>query len=270
MKIWKNTSTLDNFVPELKNTVEEFNAEIAIIGSKPINLSLMPNLKAIFKCGVGTDNVPFDEAEKRNIEVILPSKKTKEYIFEETANFTIYLVLRMIYRKLGSVENWDKKSREFLGYKKVLVLGQGNIGKLVSYKLRPLVNVLTYDPIDNKESDLKDLISQSDVITLHIPLNSKTKCFIDERKLALMKNSAILINTSRGEVVDEDALYQEMAKGRVFAAFDVFWNEPYNGILKSFYPERFYMTPHIASNCRNFLEGLAMDLKSYLRTLANN
>ena len=77
MKIWKNTSTLDNFVPELKNTVEEFNAEIAIIGSRPLNLSLMPNLKAIFKCGVGTDNIPFDEAEKRNIEVILPSKKTK-------------------------------------------------------------------------------------------------------------------------------------------------------------------------------------------------
>lgn len=270
MKIWKNTSTLDNFVPELKNTVEEFNAEIAIIGSKPLNLSLMPNLKAIFKCGVGTDNIPFDEAEKRKIEVILPSKKTKDYIFEETANFTIFLVFRMIYRELGSVENWNKKSREFLGHKNVLVIGQGNIGKLVTYKLRPLVNVLTYDPIDNKESELKDLISQSDVITLHIPLYSNTKGFIDKNKLALMKENAILINTSRGQIVDENALYQEMVQNRIFAAFDVFWEEPYNGILKSFYPERFYMTPHIASNCRNFLEGLAIDLKSYLRTLANN
>ena len=159
---------------------------------------------------------------------------------------------------------------QFLGHKNVLVIGQGNIGKLVAHKLRELVNVLTYDPIFNEESELKDLISQSDVITLHIPLNSNTKGFIDKNKLALMKENASLINTSRGQIVDENALYQEMVKGRVFAAFDVFWNEPYNGILKSFYPERFYMTPHIASNCINFLEGLAMDLKSYLRTLANN
>ena len=82
MNFWKNTATLDALVPELLDTVEAAEAEIAVIGGKPIDLASMPKLKIIFKCGVGVDNIPFKEAEKRKIEVILPSEATKRFIFE--------------------------------------------------------------------------------------------------------------------------------------------------------------------------------------------
>ena len=67
-----------------------------------------------------------------------------------------------------------------------------------------------------------------------------------------MKNNSVLINTARGVLVDENALFQEIKNRRITAAFDVFWEEPYNGKLKDFYPENFFMSPHIASTCNAF------------------
>jgi len=261
MKIWKNTKTLDGLVPELINTVDAADAEVAVIGGTPIDLSIMAKLKTIFKCGVGTDNVPFEEAKARGIEVVLPSEKTKAYIFEETANFAVHLVLRMLYSDLGSVESWQKKQRPFLSKKNVLVIGQGNIGKIVNAKLHSLTKTLTYDSLQNEEDELKGLIRQADAITLHLPLIEKTRGFIDAEKLSWMKDGAILINTARGPIVDELALYEEIKNKRIIAAFDVFWQEPYSGILAEFHPEYFYMTPHVASNCSDFLHSLAEDFR---------
>ena len=270
MKYWKNTATLDHLVPELLHTVDVEEAEIAVIGSKPINLSEMPNLKVIFKCGVGVDNIPFDEAEERGIKVVLPSKKTKGYVFEETANFAVHLILRMLYKDLGSVDNWVKKQRKFLGQKTVLVLGLGNIGRQVANKLNPLATVLTYDPIENSEDELEGLFNQADAITLHIPLLDETRGFVNAEKLSWMKDGAALINTARGPVVEEEALYEEIKNERIFAAFDVFWQEPYHGILREFHPDRFVMSPHVASNCENFLTGLASSLKAQIEESQNS
>jgi phosphoglycerate dehydrogenase-like enzyme len=264
MKYWKNTATLDHLVPELLNTVDVEEAEIAVIGSKPIDLSEMPNLKVIFKCGVGLDNIPFDEAEERGIKVVLPSKKTKGYVFDETANFAVHLILRMLYKDLGSVDNWIKKQRKFLGQKTVLVLGLGNIGRQVANKLSPLATVLTYDPIENSEDEIEGLFRKADAITLHIPLLDETRGFVNAEKLSWMKDGAALINTARGPIVEEQALYEEIKQERIFAAFDVFWQEPYEGILRQFHPARFVMTPHVASNCSNFLFGLADDFRSLI------
>jgi phosphoglycerate dehydrogenase-like enzyme len=263
MKLWKNTNTLDKLVPELLATVDPSVAEVAVIGGKSIDLSQFPNLKAIFKCGVGVDNIPFEEAAKREIKITLPSDQTKRYIFEETANFAVYLILRMLYKDLGSIEKWEKKQRPFLGDYKVLILGQGNIGKQVAEKLNPLVSVFTYDPLQNSEQELEELFKQSDVISLHIPLNKHTVSFVDEEKLSWMKDGATLVNTARGSIVSENALYNEIKNKRLCAAFDVFWNEPYGGMLKAFHPDGFYMTPHVASNCSTFLTGLACDFYKY-------
>lgn len=263
MKLWKNTATLDRFVSELSETVGVNEAELAVIGGKPIDLDIMPCLKGIFKCGVGTDNVPFEEAKRRGIEVCLPSETTKRYIFEETANFAVYLVFRSLFVNLGSVDGWKKESRAFLGNKKVLVIGQGNIGSHVARKLRASVGVLTFDVTQNAEGELKEMMEIADVITLHIPLLEATRGFIDSEKLAWMKSGSSLVNTARGAIVDEDALFQEIDSGRLRAAFDVFWNEPYEGKLKSFHPERFLMSPHISSNCEDFLFGLGKDFIAF-------
>ena len=263
MTYWKNTATLDKLVPDLLNTVDAAEAEIAVIGSKPIDLSAMPKLKGIFKCGVGTDNVPFEEAKERGVEICMPSEQTKRYIFEETANFAVYLVFRMLFNDIGKVDGWVKQSRGFLGNKKVLVIGQGNIGAHVTRKLAPSVDVLTFDVLQNSMDELQGLIAQADVISLHIPLMDATTGFIDAEKLSWIKDGAALVNTARGPVVDEDALYAEIKSGRLRAAFDVFWKEPYEGKLKQFHPERFLMSPHVSSNCENFLTGLASDFVAF-------
>lgn len=267
MKLWKNTTTLDRLFPELLETVDAAEAEIAVIGGKQIDLASMPKLKAIFKCGVGTDNVPFEEAGARGIEVWMPSEETKRYIFEETANFAVYLIFRMLFNEMGKVDGWKKQSRGFLGNKKVLVLGQGNIGLHVTRKLKAFVEVLTFDIADNSIDELPGLIKQVDVITLHVPLLESTAGFIDSEKLGWMKDGAALVNTARGAIVDENALFEEIDSGRLRAAFDVFWVEPYEGKLKQFHPYSFLMTPHVSSNCSNFLEGLNKDLRDYLNKL---
>jgi phosphoglycerate dehydrogenase-like enzyme len=266
MKFWKNTSTLDKLLPDLLETVDAAEAEVAIIGGKKIDLASMPKLKAIFKCGVGTDNIPFDAAAARNVEIWMPSDDTKRYIFEETANFAVYLVFRMLFNEIGEVDGWKKQSRGFLGNKKVLVLGQGNIGSHVTRKLKPSVEVLTFDAAENSMDDLPGLIKQSDVITLHVPLMDSTNGFIDAQKLGWMKDGAALVNTARGPVVDEDSLLEEIQSGRLRAAFDVFWEEPYEGKLRHFHPDSFLMSPHVSSNCENFLTGLAQDLRNYLKS----
>ena len=270
MKFWKNTLTLDKHLPELLQTVDAAEAEVAVIGGKEIDLTSMPKLKAIFKCGIGTDNVPFEEAVVRDIRVWMPSEETKHYIFEETANFAVYLVYRMLFNKIGEVDGWKKESRGFLGNKKVLVVGLGNIGSHVTRKLKPSVDVLTFDAVDNSVDELPVLMKQADVISLHVPLTESTEGFIDAEKLSWMKDGAALVNTARGSVVDEDALFEEIQAGRLRAAFDVFWEEPYDGKLKHFHPHGFLMSPHVSSNCENFLTGLAQDLRNYLRSMVKS
>jgi len=268
MNFWKNTITLDKRVPELRDTTDPGEAEIAVIGSKPIDLAAMPKLKGIFKCGVGTDNVPLEDAEARGIEVAMPSEMTKRYIFEETANFAVYLIYRMLFADTGDVDSWKKVSRAFLANRKVLLIGQGNIGAHVARKLEPSLAVLTFDVLYNSPDELRGLMERAEVVSLHVPLNDSTRGFIDSEKLAWMRDGAALVNTARGAVVDEDALYPEIESDRLRAAFDVFWKEPYDGKLKRFHPERFFMTPHVSSNCEDFLEGLAGDFRAFVEWLS--
>ena len=104
MKIWKNTSTLDDYDEGLNFTTDKEQAEIALLGSKPIDLIDFPNLKGIFRAGVGRDNVPENEAIKSGIEVRYPSQGTINIIFDETAIFTCSLIFRMFYDLLGTID----------------------------------------------------------------------------------------------------------------------------------------------------------------------
>ena len=87
------------------------------------------------------------------------------------------------------------------------------------------------------------------------------------QKLSWMKDGSILINTSRGPIVNEKALYLELKNKRLRAAFDVFWDEPYLGMLMEFYPDSFFMTPHVASTCQEFLVGCRNDLNQLIYDL---
>ena len=267
IKIWQNTHTLDGFIDDLFITDSKKEAEIALLGGKPIQLSEFPNLKGIFRAGISRDNVPIDEAQKRNIEVAFPSQDTVEIIYEETANFTCYLILRMFYQNLGTLEPWEKFPRGFLGDKKLLVIGTGNIGSRVITKMKGFLKVFSFDVANNSELDFISYLKNIDCVSLHIPNTLENKNFLNSSKLSLLKDSAIVINTARGAVVSEDDLYNELKHNRLYAAFDVFWEEPYKGKLKEFYPDRFYMTPHVASTCTAFLEGAANDLRKLVNKL---
>lgn len=260
MKIFFNTTSLDSFKNKFDFTENKTTAELMVVGGRIIILEDFPKLKAIYRMGVGTDNLPFKEAKKLNISIYMPSEDTKNIIFEETANTTIGLIFRMLYNNVGDIEKWKKLPRKILKDKRLLIIGYGNIGKRVYNKIKNFFKVDIYDNI-LYPGNFDKLIPKADLISLHIPLTVDNVNFIDEEKLSLMRDGAILINTARGKLVDEDALYKYISKGKICAAFDVFWKEPYRGKLKEFHPDRFYMTPHIASNTINFLESCISDIK---------
>ena len=266
MKIWKNTSTLDGFDDGLIFCRSRKEASVALIGSKSINLSDFPKLKGIFKTGISKDNVPEKEAKELGIKVGYPSSQTHNVIIEETASFTCGLILKMIYEKVGTIDPWVKNPRGKLS-KKLLVIGNGKIGKIVARLMKNFMIVKSYDVLTNSEKELKHSISESDCITIHIPKTKKNISFFDKEKLSWMKNGSILINTARGPIVNEEDLYNELINKRIFAAFDVFWEEPYVGKLKEFYPRFFSMTPHVASTCSDFLKGCRKDLDLFINEI---
>lgn len=269
LKIWKNTKTLDGLVDDLIFTESKEEADIALLGSKPIQLEDFPNLKGIFRAGVSKDNVPMEEAARKGIKVAFPSPRTIEYIYEETADFACYLILKMVYAHVGTLSPWIKFPRGALQNKLLMVIGKGNIGKKVWEKMKSFMQVSAYDVIENSPAELAPMLKEADVVSLHIPNLPENKDFMNAEKLALMKDHSILINTARGALVSEEALYRELENQRLYAAFDVYWQEPYEGKLKKFHPHRFFMTPHVASTCDAYLKGSARDFREFLQEVEN-
>tara|TARA_B110000483_G_C17989516_1_gene462944 strand:+ start:34 stop:840 length:807 start_codon:yes stop_codon:yes gene_type:complete len=263
MNIYNLTNTISSYNKSLNYTSNKNLAEIIIVGGKKINLKDFPKLKGIFKTGVGIDNLPFEEAEKRGIKIQLPSKKTREIIYNETASFTLYSILKFVYRETGIFSSWKKNNRKSLKDYHVLVMGTGKIGSKLVDRLSNICKVKTYDPLDNSEDELDNLLGHADIVSLHMPLLPETKLFFNQKKLSLLKDGALLINTSRGPIIDEDALYNELIKGRIYSAIDVFWQEPYQGKLTNSNVKNIYLTPHVASNCKEFLEGIANDFLDF-------
>ena len=122
-------------------------------------------------------------------------------------------------------------------------MGCGKIGTKVIERLSPLCKVVTYDPLQNERNELNHLIRTSDVISLHMPLLPDTVKFFNQEKLALISDGSLIVNTARGPIIDEQALYSELKNGRIHAAIDVFWEEPYHGILTELENENIKLTP---------------------------
>jgi phosphoglycerate dehydrogenase-like enzyme len=267
MPIWSNTKTLDGYIPELTFTPDKATADVALVGGKAIDLQEFPCLRGIFKTGVGRDNVPEEEARSRGVVCAFPSAETCGIIYEETANFACNLIFKCLYADVGDFAAWKKLDRPALSTRHLLVIGAGKIGGRVAAKMRPFLKVSTYDALTNKPEALEPLVHMADCISLHIPLTSETRNFFDARKLSWMKTGASLVNTARGPVVEEDALFDELSKGRLRAAFDVFWEEPYKGKLTKLPADRFIVSPHLASTCREFLTATAEDFRMFLQGL---
>jgi len=218
----------------------------------------------IARVGVGLDNIDQDAAKEKNIRVI----NAVEGAITAVAELVIGLMLSMA-REIPRADreirngNWIKK--ELMGSelkgKYLGIVGLGNIGKRLGRLARALnMNIIGYDvaEIDNEfskevglmKADLDTLLSSADYISFHVPLLDSTHHMINAEKLKMMKNTARIINTARGGVIDEEALYNSLKAGSLAgAALDVFEVEPATGNKLITLPN-FIATPHMGAQTK--------------------
>ena len=220
--------------------------------------------KIIARVGVGLDNIDEEAAKEKNIRVI----NAVEGATTAVAELVIGLMLSMareITRADREIRNGNWIKKELMGSelkgKYLGIIGLGNIGKRLGRLTRALnMNIIGYDviPIDDEfskevglmKADLDTLLSSADYVSLHVPLLDSTHHMINAKKLKLMKNTARIINTSRGGVIDEDALYNSLKEGNIAgAALDVFETEPATGNKLTALPN-FVATPHMGAQTK--------------------
>jgi phosphoglycerate dehydrogenase-like enzyme len=271
MKVFKATNTLDKYLgKDIKWTKNKSDAEILLVGGKKIILNDYKKLLGIFKCGVGVDNLPLKEAKKKSILVQIPSHKTRNIIVEETANFSCHLILSGFYKKTGDWNSWIKFPRNALKNKNLLVLGTGRIGSKVARKMSCFLNVDRYDIKTHNLSDLPPKLKKADCVSLHLSLNEHSKNFLNKRYLLMLKRGCIIVNTARGDLVDEESLFNISKEKNFMCIFDVFSNEPYSGILNNLSENQFLKTPHVGSNSIEFLESCADDFLGFIKKFSHS
>jgi D-3-phosphoglycerate dehydrogenase len=216
-------------------------AEAAIVGLELIDATLLdqlPNLKIISKYGVGLDNIDLEACKQRGIEVGWESGVNKRSVAEMAVGFMLALS-RNLYITSNQLKKlvWNKNGGYQLSDKKIGIIGLGNIGKEVITLLKPFgCDFLVNDIIDvedfAKTNKLKlcskdEIYQYSDIISVHTPLTPETTNLFNEKTFTLMKTSAFLINTARGEIVNQahlkSALQNHLIAG---AALDVYDVEP--------------------------------------------
>ncbi|MEW6679512.1 MAG: phosphoglycerate dehydrogenase [bacterium] len=215
------------------------------------------SLKVISRYGVGLDNIDLNAAKQKGILVF----NTPDSPTDAVSELTLSLILNLL-RKICAVDreirkgSWQPQLGNLLSGKTVGILGLGKIGKKVVQLLEPFnAKFLTYEKNPDKEFISKyniDVVSfdtvltKSDIITIHLPSTEETNHILGEKEFLKMKQTALLINTARGDLIDEKALYNAL-KNKIIAgaALDVFENEPYTGKLKEL--DNTILTPHIGS-----------------------
>jgi len=245
---------------ELKKAIKDKDAIIVRSATKVTKdvLEHADNLKVIARAGVGLDNVDVEAAKKKGIQVVNTPGGTSISV-AELAMALMLAAARHIPRADLSLKKglWEKKK---LGggelYGKTLgIIGLGRIGSEVAKRAAAFgMNVIVCDPYVKDAGftrvELDELLSTSDYITIHAPLTEETRHLLSTAEFDKMKDGATLINAARGGIVDEEALYEAMARGKLrYAAFDVFRVEP-PFPNKLFELDNFIATPHIGASTR--------------------
>ena len=220
--------------------------------------------KVIARVGVGLDNIDQDAAKEKNIRVINAVEGAMNAVAELVVGLMLSLA-REIPRADREVRNGNWIKKELMGSelrgKYLGIVGLGNIGKRLGRLAKSFnMNIIGFDvmPIDEEfskevglmKADLGTLLSSADYVSLHVPLLDSTKHMINAEKIAIMKNTARVINTSRGGVIDEVALYNALKNGDLGgAALDVFEVEPATSNKLRELPN-FISTPHIGAQTK--------------------
>ena len=233
-----------------------------------------PTAKVFANFSVGFDNVDLEEAKKRCIEITNTPGTSAVAVAEHTVALMFALSTRLVegdlFVRAGKYKGWDPNL--FIGTdikgKTVGLIGGGQIGTKVAQMLHNGfdVNIIYNDVNQNKEleetfhairKEFIDLIKEADIISLHVPLLPSTKHLINKEVLSQMKNTAFLINTARGAVIDEKALLEALKAGTIRGAgLDVYEFEPKitKGLNKL---SSVVLTPHIASSRQSARDAMA-------------
>ena len=219
---------------------------------------LLPDLRFISVCGIGTDSIDLVAAHEHGITVSNIPGKTAPVVAEHAFGLMFAVAKRAAwYTEMTRQSKWVKEDGVFLSGKTVGIIGTGNIGAEMTRLCNAFgMNVIayTFNPSDERAErlgvrfvSLDELLELSDVVTVHTKLTSESERMIGRRELSLMKRGAILINVARGPIIDESALVDALNSGHLSGAgLDVFETEPLpegSPITKC---EQVVLTPHIA------------------------
>jgi glyoxylate reductase len=234
---------------------------VLIVANEPVPVDLLPGLRLVANFGVGYDRLGVEELRRRGIAVT----NTPGVLDAATADLTWALILatrrRVVEgdRRVRAGEwtgSWaDGFLAEEVTGSTLGIVGLGRIGSAVARRAAGFeLRVLSTRSTSSLE-ELDELLERSDIVTIHAPLTAATHDLIDARRLSLLRDGACLINTARGEIVDESALVAKLVSGRLRAGLDVFAHEPH-------VPEELLelpnvvLTPHLGSGTRQAREAM--------------
>ncbi|MCW4051169.1 MAG: D-glycerate dehydrogenase [Candidatus Bathyarchaeota archaeon] len=242
------------------------DATAVIVGTEPINdqyLDKAPNLKIVARFGVGYDSVDVDTCTKRGIIVTHTPDVLSVGVAEHTWALILGFTRRIPLADRHTKEHWTNRDRSFpFGWdiegKTLGILGLGRIGAEILKRAQGFDLNLIYSDLMRRKYleekygvryvEFEELLRESDILSVNVTLTPMTRGIIGEKELAMMKQEAVIVNTSRGSVIDEKALIRALKDGKIRgAALDVFETEPTpldNPLLKL---ENVVMSPHIAS-----------------------
>ena len=249
---------------ELEKIIKDYDALI-VRNKTQVNSEVLKNasnLKFIGRLGVGLDNIDTEYCKNKDIHVQPATGMNADSVAEYVVSSSMSLIKKIPMFHNGTIKGeWPRttiKSTE-INQKYLGIIGFGTIGKKVAkYSLKNGLNILAYDPyikeindkeIDAKLSSLNEIYEKSDIISIHLPLTDETKNMINKSSFSQMKNKPIIINTSRGGIINENDLIEAYNKNNISGfALDVFEKEP---IESEFYNKikpgmNCILTPHIS------------------------
>jgi glyoxylate reductase len=236
------------------------DVEALAVVAEPVDretLARFPNVMLVANYGAGYDLVDVEACRERGVVVT----NTPGVTAAATADLTMGLILA-VRRRIAAGDRVVRSGRWGSGWADeplkgdevsgatLGIVGLGRIGQAVAQRARGfemrVLHTRRAPDDDPAYRPLDELLGESDVVTLHVPLTDETRGFVDARRLRLMQDGACLINTSRGQVVDETALVAELVSGRLRAGLDVFANEP-DVPPELFGLDNVVMTPHLGT-----------------------
>ena len=243
------------------------DVEGLLVANEPVPLDLLPGLRIVANFGVGYDRI--DIAACAAHEVVVTN--TPGVLDEATADLAFALILATrrqvvegdrLVRSGGWAGSWSEGGlAEELTGSTLGILGFGRIGSAVARRARGFDLHVLYTQrrrIDSELGEFRELdalFAESDIVTIHAPLTDETAGLVDARRLGLLRDGACLVNTARGEIVDEEALVRELVSGRIRAGLDVFAHEPQVPPELLELPN-VVLTPHIGSATQQTREAM--------------